>query len=150
MSKVTTCLWFTDQAEAAASRYTSLVPNSRVHDVTRTPDGSVVAVTFELDGQQFMALNGGRHPFTEAASVHVSCESQEEVDELWASLTDGGEEGECGWLKDRYGVSWQVIPTALPELIGDPDPAKAQRVIAAMMEMKKIDIQGLRDAHAGG
>ena len=148
MSKVSTFLWFNDQAEEAANYYTSIVPNSRVHDVTRAGD-SIVVVTFELDGQQFIALNGGpEFTFTEATSVYVSCETQDEVDDLWAKLSEGGEEGPCGWLKDKYGLSWQVIPTALPELLSDPDPEKAKRAAAAMRSMKKIDIKALRDAHA--
>lgn len=149
MSKVSTYLWFNDQAEEAASFYTSVVPNSKVHDVTRSGDGSILVVTFELDGQQFIALNGGpQFTFTEATSIYVSCETQEEVDEVWAKLSGGGEEGPCGWLKDRYGLSWQVIPSVLPRLLGDPDPEKAQRVGAAMHSMKKIDIKGLQDAYA--
>lgn len=147
MSRVATYLWFDNQAEEAAEFYTSVVGNSRVKDVTRGPDGSVMVVAFELDGQQFFALNGGPHfTFTEAFSIHLTCESQEQVDELWGKLTDGGEEGPCGWLKDRYGLSWQVIPTALHRLLSDPDPERAGRAGAAMQKMTKIDIKSLVDA----
>lgn len=150
MSKISTFLWFDNQAEEAVQFYTSLIKNSRVNDVNHVGDGSVTVVSFELDGQQFQALDGGPHfTFNEATSIYVSCESQAEVDELWERLTDGGEEGPCGWLKDRYGLSWQIIPDALPELLTDPDPAVAARVMAAMRGMKKIDIQGLRDAKQG-
>lgn len=150
MSKISTFLWFDDKAEEAAQFYTSVIKNSRINDVNHVGDGSVTVVSFELDGQQFQALNGGPHfTFNEATSIYVSCESQSEVDELWERLTDGGEEGPCGWLKDRYGLSWQIIPDALPELLTDPDPAVAARVMTAMREMKKLDIQGLRDAKQG-
>ncbi|WP_199431480.1 VOC family protein [Qaidamihabitans albus] len=149
MSTITTFLWFDDQAEEAAKYYTSVIGNSRITDVSRGPDGSVMVVGFELDGQRFAALNGGpRHVLTEAVSIQVSPETQAEVDELWAKLSDGGEEGPCGWLKDRYGLSWQVIPTALTELLTGSDSVKARRVAEAMFGMKKIDIQGLREAHA--
>jgi predicted 3-demethylubiquinone-9 3-methyltransferase (glyoxalase superfamily) len=107
-----------------------------------------MTVTFELAGQQFIALNGGpRFTFNEAVSLYVDCTSQEEVDELWAKLGDGGEEGPCGWLKDKFGLSWQIIPSTLPELLNDPDPAKSQQVMKAMLEMKKIDVQGLKEAY---
>lgn len=149
MNKIATCLWFDGQAEEAAQYYTSVFKNAKIHDVSHTPDGSVLVVTFELEGQQFIGLNGGpQFPFTEAISISVSCESQQEVDELWETLTDGGEEGPCGWLKDKYGLSWQIVPTALPALLNDPDPAKAQRVMEAMRTMKKIDVQALQEAHA--
>lgn len=147
MSTVATSLWFDNQAEEAAEFYTSVIKNSRVHDVIRLPDGSVLLVAFELDGQQFTALNGGpAFSFTEAVSVTVTCESQEEVDELWARLTEGGEEGQCGWLKDSYGLSWQVVPAALPALLRDSDPEKAQRVGQALRGMTKLDIKALQDA----
>jgi predicted 3-demethylubiquinone-9 3-methyltransferase (glyoxalase superfamily) len=156
MQKITPYLWFDGQAEEAAAHYTSIFKNSRVVDVHRIgeggplPAGTAVTVTFELDGQQFVALNGGpQFAFTEAISLYVSCRDQDEVDELWDRLSDGGEPGRCGWLKDRYGVSWQIIPTALGELMSDPDPAKAGRVMQAMFGMTKIDVQGLRDAYDG-
>jgi predicted 3-demethylubiquinone-9 3-methyltransferase (glyoxalase superfamily) len=145
MQRITTFLWFDNQAEEAANLYTSIFPNSKVVDV------QPMMVTFELDGQRFMALNGGpQFTFNEAISLYVNCADQAEVDELWERLTaDGGQPGQCGWLKDRYGVSWQIIPTALPELMGDPDPEKSGRVVQAMLGMQKLDVQGLRDAHAG-
>jgi predicted 3-demethylubiquinone-9 3-methyltransferase (glyoxalase superfamily) len=157
VQKITPYLWFANQAEEAATYYTSIFKNSRVVEVNRVgegtplPAGSVVTATFEIDGQQFVALNGGpQFNFTEAISLYVSCADQEEVDELWARLTEGGgEPGQCGWLKDKFGVSWQIIPTALGELMGDPDPEKAGRVAQAMMGMTKIDVQGLRDAYEG-
>jgi len=156
MQKITTFLWFDNQAEEAVRQYTSIFPNSRVVDVQRygeagpgTP-GSVMTITFELAGQQFIALNGGpEFRFTEAISLSVECETQEEVDELWERLGEGGEHGPCGWLKDRYGLSWQVNPRILTELLADPDPQKSNRVMQAMLGMKKIDIQGLKDAYAG-
>ena len=149
MSTVSTFLWFDNQAEEAAIRYTSLIKNSAVLDVARGPDGAAFMVTFQLDGQQFHALNGGpAHTFSEAASIFVSVETQSEVDELWTALTaDGGEDGPCGWLKDRYGLSWQIIPTALPQLMSDPNPAKAGAVMAAMRQMSKICVQDLQDAY---
>ena len=156
MQKITPFLWFDNQAEEAMNFYVSVFANSRVVHVSRYgdagpgPKGSVMSVTFELEGQRFMALNGGpQFSFTPAISLFVSCETQEEVDRLWAALVDGGEEQPCGWLKDRYGVSWQIIPNALGELLGDPDPVKSQRVMQAMLQMKKIDVAGLKQAHAG-
>nr|WP_055509523.1 VOC family protein [Nonomuraea pusilla] len=156
MQKITTFLWFDSQAEEAAEFYTSLFPDSRVVDVQRHgeagpgPEGTAMLVTFELAGQRFLALNGGPHfRFTEAVSLYVDCESQEEVDELWARLTEGGEESQCGWLKDRYGLSWQIVPRVLGELMSDPDRARAGRVTRAMLGMKKIEIQGLLDAARG-
>ena len=156
MKKITPWLWFDTQAEEAATFYTSVFKNSRVLSVDRYGDagpgqaGSVMTVAFELDGQEFVGLNGGPHfTFNEAVSFLVSCDSQDEVDEYWNRLTEGGEESQCGWLKDKYGVSWQIIPTALPELLGDPDPARAQRALQAMLKMSKIDIEGLRQAAAG-
>jgi len=145
MPKITPFLWYdNNQAEEAANFYVSIFKNSRVIDVTP------MVVTFELEGQMFLALNGGpEYKFTEAISLYTSCETQDEVDELWAKLSEGGQEDRCGWLKDRYGLSWQVIPTVLSELLNDPDPVKAQRATQAMLGMNKIDIQGLRDAHAG-
>jgi predicted 3-demethylubiquinone-9 3-methyltransferase (glyoxalase superfamily) len=155
MHKITPCLWFDTEGEEAASFYTSVFPSSRIIDVARygsagpRPEGTVMTVTFELDGQQFVALNGGpEFTFNEAISFQVSCEGQDEVDAYWSTLSEGGEEGPCGWLKDRFGVSWQIIPTALPELLGDPDREKAQRVMRAMLNMKKIEIEGLERAAA--
>jgi predicted 3-demethylubiquinone-9 3-methyltransferase (glyoxalase superfamily) len=155
MQKITPCLWFDTQGEEAARFYTSVFPNSRIVEVTRygsagpRSEGMVMTVTFELDGQMFTALNGGPDfTFDEAISFEVSCESQEEVDSYWRTLSEGGEEGPCGWLKDRFGVSWQIIPTVLPKLIADPDREKAQRVMAAMLQMKKIEIDELERAAA--
>lgn len=156
MQKIITYLWFDSQAEEAAQFYTSLFDDSRIVTVARYgeggpgPAGRVMTVKFELDGQEFLALNGGPHfRFNEAISLLVNCESQEEVDELWAKLTEGGEPSRCGWLKDRYGLSWQIIPTALPELLTDPDPTRAQRAMRAMLGMQKIEIDELRRAADG-
>jgi predicted 3-demethylubiquinone-9 3-methyltransferase (glyoxalase superfamily) len=154
------CLWFDQQAEEAVNFYVSLFKNSKIVNVARydeasaqasgQPKGSVMTVTFQLDGQEFMALNGGPvFKFTEAISFIVNCETQEEVDRLWNALTQGGAEVQCGWLKDKYGLSWQIVPTILEELLSDPDPVKAQRVMQAMLQMKKLDIAGLRRAYAG-
>src|SRR5512133_533688 len=155
IQKITPCLWFDTEGEEAAQFYTSLFPNSRIVDVTRygsagpRPEGSVMTVDFELDGQRFIALNGGpQFKFNEAISLEVDCENQEEVDKYWNALTDNGEEGPCGWLKDKYGVSWQIVPRMLIELISDPDQEKAQRVIAAMLKMQKIEIDELERAAA--
>jgi predicted 3-demethylubiquinone-9 3-methyltransferase (glyoxalase superfamily) len=155
MSEITPCLWFDTEGEEAANFYTSVFPNSRILDVSRygpetpRPEGTVMTVTFELDGQKFVALNGGpEFQFNEAISFQVSCEDQDEVDRYWDILTEGGEPGPCGWLKDRYGVSWQIIPTALPRLLGDPDREKANRVMQAMLSMGKIEIEGLERAAA--
>ena len=156
MSKITTCLWFDTQGEEAAKFYTSVFPNSKIIDVSRygsagpRPEGTVMTVNFELDGAPFVALNGGpEFTFSEAVSFQVFCESQEEVDAFWGTLSEGGEQGPCGWLKDRYGLSWQVIPTALPKLLGDPDPEKSQRVMQAMLGMSKIEVDVLERAAAG-
>lgn len=151
MQKITPFLWYDTQAEQAANFYVSLFPNSKVHSVSRGPDGNAFMVTFELDGQNFMALNGGPHyKLTEAFSIFVSVETQEQVDTLWNKLTaDGGEESMCGWLKDKYGLSWQIIPTALMQLMSDSNPAKANAVTQAMLKMQKIDIAALKQAHAG-
>jgi len=153
MQKITPCLWFDTQAEEAANFYTSIFKNSRIADVTRygeagpRPADMVMTVTFELAGQEFTALNGGPDfTFNEAVSLQVNCETQEEVDEYWNRLSEGGEPGPCGWLKDKYGVSWQVTPTELGELLSDPDREKSQRVMKAMLEMGKIDIATLRQA----
>lgn len=156
MQKITTCLWFDDQAEQAANFYTSLFGNSRIVEVQyyneAMPDraGQVMLVLFELAGQRFMALNGGpEFMFIEAVSLHVDCADQREVDELWAKLTDGGQESQCGWLKDRFGLSWQIIPRRLTELLNDPDPDRAVRATRAMLGMRKIDVQGLLEAVEG-
>ncbi|MGH3664911.1 MAG: VOC family protein [Egibacteraceae bacterium] len=155
MQKITACLWFDTQAEEAANFYTTIFRDSRILQVARYgeagpgPEGSVMTVSFELDGQEFVALNGGpEFTFNEAISFQVSCETQDEVDEFWSRLSEGGEEGPCGWLKDRYGVSWQIIPTRLNELLSDPDPEKSQRAMRAMLDMKKIDIATLEQANA--
>jgi len=152
MQKITPFLWFDGQAEEAMRFYVSVFKNSKVGSVNRAgPDGPVITVSFQLEGQEFMALNGGpKYKFTEAISLFVSCETQQEVDELWGKLTAGGEEQPCGWLKDKYGLSWQIIPTALGRMLGDKDPAKAQRAMQAMLQMKKIDIARLQQAHDGG
>jgi predicted 3-demethylubiquinone-9 3-methyltransferase (glyoxalase superfamily) len=147
--KITTFLWFNDQAEEATDFYVSIFKNAEVLNVSRqSEDGPVFLTTFRLDGQEFMALNGGPHfTFNEAISLFVSCESQAEVDELWEKLTtDGGEPGQCGWLKDKYGLSWQIIPTALMELMADEDRERANRVTQAMLTMSKIDIAALEAA----
>ena len=153
MQKITSCLWFDTEGEEAARFYTSVFPNSRIVEVARYGEagpraaGTVMTVTFELGGQKFVALNGGpEFTFNEAISFQVSCETQDEVDAFWSKLSDGGEEGPCGWLKDRYGVSWQIVPTRLPELLSDPDQEKSQRVMRAMLEMKKIEIDALERA----
>jgi predicted 3-demethylubiquinone-9 3-methyltransferase (glyoxalase superfamily) len=155
MQKITPCLWFDTEGEEAANFYTSVFPNSKIVDVSRSgeagprPEGTVMVVSFELDGQKFTALNGGpEFTFSEAISFQVSCENQAEVDAFWSKLSDGGEDGPCGWLKDKFGVSWQIIPTALPRLLGDPDREKAKRVMQAMLQMKKIEIDELERAAA--
>ena len=151
MKKVTPFLWYDHQAEEAANYYVSVFKNSKVTSVNRV-DNRVMTVNFELDGQQFIALNAGPHfKFTEAISFFISCENQQEVDMFWDKLSDGGEKSMCGWLKDKYGLSWQVIPTALTKLMGDPDPVKAKAVLDAMLKMKKIVIADLQHAydHAG-
>ena len=150
MHKITPFLWFDGQAEEAMHFYVSIFRNSRVLVVTPGPDGRALSVSFELEGQPFHALNGGPHfTFTPAISLFVSCESQQEVDDLWEKLSDGGSQEPCGWLRDRYGLSWQIIPTALGRLMGNPDRAKAARVMNAMLQMKKIEIAGLERAAAG-
>jgi len=153
MPKTVPCLWFDGQAEQAAAHYTAIFPNSKVLQVTRygpgmpAPEGSVMTVSFSLDGQEYVGLNGGpQFTFTEAISFQIFCADQDEVDHYWGQLSEGGEEGQCGWLKDRFGVSWQVVPTALFELVGDPDPGRAQRATQAMLGMRKIEIAGLRQA----
>jgi predicted 3-demethylubiquinone-9 3-methyltransferase (glyoxalase superfamily) len=155
MEKITPCLWFDTEGEEAARFYTSVFPNSRITDVTRygsagpRPEGTVMTVSFELDGREFVALNGGPDfTFNEAISFQVDCETQDEVDTFWQTLAEGGEEGPCGWLKDRFGVSWQIVPSALPRLLRHPDPETAQRVMAAMLKMRKIEIDELEHAAA--
>jgi predicted 3-demethylubiquinone-9 3-methyltransferase (glyoxalase superfamily) len=155
MNGITPCLWFDTEGEEAARFYTSVFPNSKILDVARygsagpRPEGTVMTVTFELDGLEFVALNGGpQFTFNEAISFQVMCESQDEVDTYWSKLSEGGEEGPCGWLKDKFGLSWQIVPTRLTELIGDPDREKSQRVMAAMLEMGKIEIDELEAAAA--
>jgi predicted 3-demethylubiquinone-9 3-methyltransferase (glyoxalase superfamily) len=152
--KITPFLWFNGQAEEAMNLYVGVFKNSRIVSITRYGDevpgmkGKVLTGVFELEGQRFMALDGGpQFHFTEAVSLYVDCRTQEEVDELWARLSAGGEEGRCGWLKDRYGLSWQIIPTALGEMMQDKDPEKARRVMEAMLRMNKIDIAELRRAY---
>jgi predicted 3-demethylubiquinone-9 3-methyltransferase (glyoxalase superfamily) len=160
--KIAPCLWFDDQAEAATKFYTGIFRNSRIVKITRYgkagqevhggKPGSVLTVAFELDGQAFTALNGGPvFKFNEAISLQVFCDTQEEVDYYWEKLSAGGEPKaqQCGWLKDRYGVSWQVVPVALIEMIGDPDQARADRAMAALLKMKKLDIAELKRAYAG-
>jgi predicted 3-demethylubiquinone-9 3-methyltransferase (glyoxalase superfamily) len=153
MTPISPCLWFDTQAEEAARYYTSVFPNSRIVEVQHygsagpREEGLVMVVSFELDGQRFIALNGGpEFSFTEAISFEIECADQEEVDRYWTTLSEGGEEGPCGWLKDRYGVSWQVVPRRLNELVADPDREKAQRVIAAMLQMRKLDVAELERA----
>lgn len=149
MQKITPFLWFDDQAEGAMEFYTSIFKNSKVLSVTPGPNGKAMSVNFELEGQEFIGLNAGpQFKFNESISFFVRCNSQEEVDELWETLTaGGGEESMCGWLKDKYGLSWQIIPNVLGELLGDPDPVRAQRVMQAMLQMRKIDIDRLRQAY---
>jgi predicted 3-demethylubiquinone-9 3-methyltransferase (glyoxalase superfamily) len=153
MKKITPCLWFDTQAEEAANYYVSVFKNSRITGITRYGEagpgvsGTVLTVTFELDGQEFTALNGGpMHKFNEAISFQIDCKSQEEVDSYWEKLTAGGEESVCGWLKDKYGLSWQVVPAALVEMLNDKNSAKAQNAMQAMLQMKKIDIATIKKA----
>ncbi|WP_175407806.1 VOC family protein [Streptomyces sp. TRM64462] len=154
--KITPFLWFDTEAEEAANHYTAIFKDSRIVKVDRYPEGTpmpagtVMTVVFELAGQRYVAMNGGpEFTFNEAISLSVECEDQDEVDYYWSRLGEGGEEGPCGWLKDKYGLSWQVTPRVLDEMMTDPDPEKAKRAAEAMMGMKKIDIQGLRDAVEG-
>ena len=153
LTRITPFLWFDHQAEEAAKFYTSIFENSKIGKVVRNseaapgPTGGVFTVQFWLDGLELTALNGGPHfAFNEAVSFVVHCETQKEVDYYWDALVAGGAPSQCGWLKDRFGLSWQIVPTALPELLGDPDPARAQRATAAMMKMVKLDIEALRKA----
>ncbi len=157
MKDIYPCLWFDNQAEDAMNFYASVFPNSRVLDVSRygsdspMPEGTAFVVRAELNGQQVMALNGGPQDFgfSEAISFYVGCETQAEVDRLWDTLTEGGEPGPCGWLKDKYGLSWQIVPTALGEMLGDEDRFKAQRVMEAMLKMGKLDVAELQKAYDG-
>ena len=155
--KITPYLWFDDQAEEAMEFYTSVFKNSKVGTVTRFgdevpgPKGKVMTGTFEIEGQEFMVLNGGpEFKFTEAISFFVHCETQEEVDYLWEKLSDGGEKSQCGWLKDKFGVSWQIVPNILGELMNDPDAEKARRVTKAMLQMTRLDIKLLKEAYEQG
>jgi len=154
--KITTFLWFDRNAEEAMNHYVSIFKNSKVLSVTRYGEagpgaaGTVMVVYFQLEGQEFAALNGGpQFKFTEAISLVVNCDSQDEVDDLWKKLSAGGAPGQCGWLKDKFGLSWQIVPRVLIELVKDPDPVKSQRVMRAMMQMTKIDIAQLQRAHRG-
>jgi predicted 3-demethylubiquinone-9 3-methyltransferase (glyoxalase superfamily) len=157
MSKVAPCLWFDNEGLEAAEFYVSLLPDSRIERVQRNvmdgpggKAGNVLVVYFTLAGQHFMALNGGRRiEHSWAVSFHVDCEDQAEVDRLWDALSAGGAVEKCGWLKDRYGVFWQIVPKVLPQMLADPDPAKAQRVFQAMLGMVKLDVEGLRRAYEG-
>jgi predicted 3-demethylubiquinone-9 3-methyltransferase (glyoxalase superfamily) len=153
MPNITTCLWFDTESEDAARFYTSVFPNSKITKITTRPDrpeGTVMTVEFELDGVPFVALDGGpQFSFSEAVSFQVDCQTQADVDAYWAVLSEGGEEGPCGWLKDRFGVSWQIVPEVLLRLTSDPDKEKAQRVMAAMMKMGKIEIAELERAAEG-
>jgi len=148
MHKITPFLWFDHEAEEAMNHYVSIFKNSKVLSVNRM-GGRVMSVTFQLDGQRFMGLNAGpKFKFTEAISFFVDCETQAEVDELWEKLSAGGEKGRCGWLKDKFGLSWQVVPSALGKLMGDPDPQKSQAVLQAMLKMNKIEVSELERAYA--
>ena len=156
MNKITPFLWFDDKAEEAMNFYVSIFKNSKVGSVPRYgeagpgPKGTVMTATFQLDGQDFIALNGGPHfKFTEAISFSVDCKTQEEVDELWEKLSQGGQKSQCGWLKDKYGLSWQIVPSVLGELLGDKDPEKSKRVMQAMLKMTKLDIRTLKQAYEG-
>lgn len=160
MQKITPHLWFDNNAEEAAKFYTSIFKNSKIIDITYygksaaevsgKPKGTIMTVRFVLEGQQFMALNGGPiFKFSPAISFLVSCETQEEVDDLWEKLSEGGEIEQCGWLKDKFGVSWQIVPNILSQMVQEKDTMKLERVINAMLQMKKLDIQGLNNAYAG-
>ena len=157
MQNITPFLWFDDKAEEAVNFYVSIFNNSKIGSITRygdeaaevsgRPKGTVMTVTFQLEGQEFMALNGGPHfKFTEAISLLVNCKTQEEVDELWEKLSEGGEKGQCGWLKDKYGLSWQIVPTVLGEMLQDKDARKSERVMNALLKMNKIEIKALQQA----
>ena len=156
MQKITPCLWYDNNAEEAANHYISIFRNSQITSVTRYgdagpgPKGSVMTIAFQLEGQDFIALNGGpMFQFTEAISLSVDCKTQQEVDDLWEKLSAGGEPGQCGWLKDKYGLSWQIVPSCLIEMLQDEDPQKSKRVMEAMLQMRKMDIEALRRAYRG-
>lgn len=153
MQKISPFLWFDNQAEEAANLYVSLFDDAEITDIARYPEGTpgpagqVMTVNFKLEGQEYTALNGGpEFPFTEAVSFVVRCKDQDEVDRYWSQLTEGGEESQCGWLKDRFGLSWQIVPDRLGELLGDPDPARSHAAMQAMLQMSKIEIKTLEDA----
>jgi predicted 3-demethylubiquinone-9 3-methyltransferase (glyoxalase superfamily) len=158
IQRITPCLWFDDQAEEAVKFYASIFKNSKIKSITRysedaakvsgRPKGSVLTVAFQLAGQEFLALNGGPiFKFTEAVSFIVNCETQAEVDRLWEKLSEGGEKGQCGWLKDKYGLSWQIVPTILSKMLRDKDARKSERVMSALLQMKKLDIKRLKQAY---
>ncbi len=158
--KISPCLWFDTQAEQAAKFYTSIFENSRIKRISRygkagrevhgKEAGSVMTVEFEIEGQTFVGLNGGPHfKFNEAVSFQVLCEKQDEIDHFWSSLSEGGEEGSCGWLKDKYGVSWQIVPSVLPQMMTDADSTKSERAMNALLKMKKFDVETLKRAYAG-
>lgn len=160
LRKITPCLWFDTEAEEAARFYVSIFGNSKIgrisrygeegHDIHGKEAGSVMVAEFEIEGQTFVALNGGpQFKFNEAVSFQIHCDTQDEIDYFWSRLTEGGEEGPCGWLKDKHGVSWQVVPTELPDMLIDADPARSQRVMKAFLQMKKFDVAALRRAYAG-
>ena len=156
MQKITPFLWFNDNAEEAVKFYISLFKNSKIETVSRYgdasagPKGTVMTISFQLEGQEFMALNGGPvFTFSPATSFFVDCETQQEVDLLWEKLSEGGEQQQCGWLRDRFGITWQIVPSILGKLTGDPDPVKSQRVMQAMLQMHKLDIAGLQRAYDG-
>jgi len=157
MQRITPFLWFDNNAEEAANFYVSIFRNSKIISVSRYPEGSpgpaesVVTVNFQLEGQEFIALNGGPHfKFTEAISLYVNCETQKEVDVLWEKLSEGGEKSQCGWLKDKYGLSWQIVPGILIQMLQDHDPKRSRNVMQAMLQMKKIDIAALKRAYEQG
>lgn len=150
MQKITPFLWFNNNAEEAINFYLSIFTNGKIVSKTQGPDGKFFTGTFEIEGQQFHVLNGGpMYIFTEAVSLFVDCKNQEEVDRLWEKLSEGGEKSRCGWLKDKFGLSWQIIPSTLGKLMNDPDPVKAGRVMQAMLQMEKIDIAALENAYNG-
>ena len=150
MQKIRTFLWFNDNLEEAMKFYVSVFKNSKMGDLMRGPDGKVMGGTFQLEGQEFYALNGGPHyKFTPAISFFIHCETQSEIDDFWEKLSAGGTQERCGWLKDKFGVSWQVVPSILGKLLQNPDPEKSKRVMAAMLQMKKLDIKGLQQAAEG-
>ncbi len=155
MQRIIPCLWYDNQAEEAARHYVSIFKNSRINEIVRYgeagpgPAGTVMTINFTLDGQEYVGLNGGPiYNFSEAISLQVFCETQEEIDNFWEKLSEGGEKGKCGWLKDKYGVSWQVVPSILPKLLGDKDPERSQRVMRAMLQMTKLDIDRLKQAYS--